>query len=121
MYKLVVKSTFSAAHRLIEYPGACARIHGHNWTVNVVVSAPHVDENGMIVDLVGLKKHIDECVGQFDHRVINEVPPFDTINPTSEHIAKYLYDYVAERISIHVESVEVAETDEYSVIYSPSL
>lgn len=119
MYKLIVSSKFSAAHRLVEYPGACARIHGHNWTVQVTVSASDVDDKGMVVDLVELKQHIDDCVSQFDHRVINDVQPFDTVNPTSENIAKYLYDYVAERISVHVESVQVAEVEEYAVVYAP--
>jgi len=63
-----------------------------------------------------MEKHIDECVTQLDHRIINEVPPFDKLNPTSENLAKYLYDYVAARITIAVTSVEVAEVDEYSVI-----
>jgi 6-pyruvoyltetrahydropterin/6-carboxytetrahydropterin synthase len=118
MYKLIVTSKFSAAHRLVNYPGVCANIHGHNWTVKVTVSAPEVDEDGMVVDLVELKKHIDDCVQQFDHKIINDVPPFDRLNPTSENMAKYLYDYVNERINVHVESVEVAEVDEYAVMYS---
>jgi len=119
MYKLVVTSKFSAAHRLIEYPGACARIHGHNWTIKVTVAAQDVDENGMVVDLVELQKHINACVMQFDHQIINDVPPFDQLNPTSENIAKYLYGYVAERIDVDVESVLVSEVDDYAVIYSP--
>lgn len=117
MYKLVITSRFSAAHYLQEYPGACARVHGHNWRVTVTVAAPDVDDKGMVVDLVALKKHIDECVNPFDHRIINDVPPFDTLNPTSENLAKYLYDFVAERVSVRVVSVEVAEADDYSVIY----
>ncbi len=119
MYKLVITSKFSAAHRLVNYPGMCANIHGHNWTVKVTVAAADVDADGMVVDLVELKKHIDDCVLQFDHKVINDVPPFDRLNPTSEHIAKYLYDYVNERISISVESVQVSEVDDYAVIYRP--
>ncbi|MBN1481654.1 6-carboxytetrahydropterin synthase QueD [candidate division KSB1 bacterium] len=119
MYKLVITSKFSAAHRLVDYPGACARIHGHNWTVKVTVAAKDVDDNGMVVDLVELKRHIDACVDQFDHRVLNDVPPFDRLNPTSENIAKYLYDFISERIDIKVEEVQVAEVDDYAVIFSP--
>ncbi len=118
MYKLVITSKFSAAHRLVNYPGACSNIHGHNWTVKVTVAAEEVDEDGMVIDLVELKKHIDDCVMPFDHKVINEVPPFDHINPTSENIAKYLFDYIDEKIAVNVESVKVAEVDEYAVIYS---
>ncbi|MBN1561328.1 6-carboxytetrahydropterin synthase QueD [candidate division KSB1 bacterium] len=119
MYKLKVVSKFSAAHRLIDYPGACERIHGHNWTVKVTVSAQDVDDSGMVMDLVQLKKHIDDCVAQFDHRVINDVPPFDQLNPTSENLAKYLYDYVAARVDVHVRSVRVAEVEDYAVVYQP--
>lgn len=119
MYKLKVVSKFSAAHRLVEYPGACERIHGHNWKVKVTVCAEQVDENGMVMDLVQLKKHIDECVAQFDHRVINDVPPFDRLNPTSENLAKYLYDNIAKRLNVPVQSVQVAEVDEYAVVYQP--
>lgn len=118
MYKLVVSSKFSAAHRLVNYPGMCSNIHGHNWTVKVTVASEELDEDGMVVDLVQLKKHIDDCVMPFDHKIINDVPPFDHINPTSENIAKYLFDYIDEKINVKVESVQVAEVDDYSVIYS---
>ena len=118
MYKLVVKAKFSAAHRLVNYPGVCSNIHGHNWTVKVTVAANEVDADGMVMDLVELKKHVDDCVMPFDHKIINDVPPFDQLNPTSENLAKYLYDYVNERINVRVESVEVAEVDDYAVIYS---
>ena len=119
MYKLNVTCNFSAAHRLVEYPGACARIHGHNWRVKVTVAADEIDENGMVMDLVELKNLINDCIRQFDHQVLNDVPPFDELNPTSENIAQYLYHYVAERIDLTVYSVEVAEVDDYSVVYSP--
>lgn len=120
MYKLVITAKFSAAHRLVDYPGACARIHGHNWRVKVTVAAKEVDESGMVIDLVELKRQIDASVQQFDHRVINDVPPFDQLNPTSENIAKYLYDYISARIDLRVEGVEIAEVDDYAVIYTPT-
>ncbi|MBN1466090.1 6-carboxytetrahydropterin synthase QueD [candidate division KSB1 bacterium] len=119
MYKLLVVAKFSAAHRLIDYPGACERIHGHNWRVKVTVCAEDVDENGMVMDLVQLKKRIDDCVAQFDHRVINDVPPFDQLNPTSENLAKYLYHAIAEQLDLSVHSVQVAEMDDYAVVYQP--
>lgn len=119
MYKLCVKSKFSAAHKLLNYPGACGGIHGHNWTIEVTVGSETLDENGMVIDLLELKKHIDECVSQFDHRLINEVAPFDKLNPTSENIARHLYDYISKKITLQVLEVKVAEVDDYSVIYSP--
>ena len=120
MYRLNVKAEFSAAHRLVDYPGACSRIHGHNYTVRAAITAPDVDENGMVMDLMDFKTVLDECVQQFDHRVINEVKPFDQLNPTSETLAKYIYDYLAERLSVYVESVTVSEVDAFQVTYQPS-
>lgn len=120
MYRLDVKTEFSAAHRLVEYPGACSRIHGHNYTVRAAITAPDIDENGMVMDLMEFKTVLDGCVQQFDHRVINDVKPFDRLNPTSEQLAKYIYDYLAERLPVHVESVMVAEIDAFQVTYQPS-
>ncbi len=119
MYKLIITGRFSAAHYLQEYPGACARVHGHNWRVTVTVTAPDVDDKGMVVDLVALKQQIDDCLGRFDHRVINEVPPFDRLNPTSEMLAKHLYEEISARVAVQVESVAVSENDDYQVVYQP--
>ena len=119
MYKLEINTGFSAAHRLINYPGMCERIHGHNWEVKVTVIAEKLDESGMAVDLVTLKRQIDEIVAPLEHRLINEVPPFDNLNPTSENMAKYIYGAASEKLDLRVESVRVAETGEYGVVYQP--
>ncbi|HPG37849.1 MAG TPA: 6-carboxytetrahydropterin synthase QueD [bacterium] len=120
MYKLVVESFFSAAHHLVEYPGACRRIHGHNWVVKATIAASILDESGMVMDLFTLKAILDDCLNQFDHRLINETPPFDTVNPTSENLAKYIYDYMKKQLpqGINMHQVEVCETEKFSVIYS---
>ncbi|MDZ7317215.1 MAG: 6-carboxytetrahydropterin synthase QueD [candidate division KSB1 bacterium] len=119
MFKLIIHSGFSAAHALRGYNGVCADIHGHNWRVSVTFAAQQPDENGMVVDLVALKKAVDECVATLDHRFINEVPPFDKLNPTSENLAKYFYETLSARAPIDVLSVEVAESDDYAVVYEP--
>ncbi|MBN1541866.1 6-carboxytetrahydropterin synthase QueD [candidate division KSB1 bacterium] len=120
MYELRVKTVFSAAHHLIDYPGACQRIHGHNWTVCAALRANETDQSGMVIDLMEFNRLLNECIEQFDHRVINTVPPFDRINPTSENMAKYVYDWLAEHLpeSVRMHHVSIAETDSFSVRYT---
>jgi len=122
MYKLTVESDFSAAHRLVNYPGACHRIHGHNWKVKATIAAEQLDEMGMVIDLFDLKKILDDCLEQFDHRIINEVQPFDKINPTSENLAQYIYEYIEKQLpeNIKIVQIEIFETEKFSVIFSKS-
>ncbi len=119
MYQLTVKSHFSAAHRLVNYPGVCERIHGHNYKIWVTVSSETTDEHGMVVDLMQVKKHLDECTSRFDHRTLNEVEPFDKMNPTSEQLARYICEFMQERLSVTVEKVDVSEIDDFVVTYRP--
>lgn len=119
MYKLVIHSGFSAAHALRGYDGICSDIHGHNWRVSVTFAAGELDENGMAVDLVALKRAVDGCAATLDHRFINQVPPFDKVNPTSENLAKYFFDQLSVGLPVRVISVEVAESNDYAVVYVP--
>ena len=120
MFKLCVESDFSAAHRLVDYPGPCHRIHGHNWKVKATIAAETLDELGMVIDLYDLKTILDECLQQFDHRIINEVLPFDKINPTSENLAKYIYEFMENKCpeKVKMDQVEIFETEKFSVIFS---
>lgn len=120
MFTLVVKQQISAAHRLRGYPGACERIHGHNYRITASVSGNELDQLGMVLDLTRLQTILMDCLGQFDHRIINDVAPFDALNPTSENLARYIFQWLQSRLpgEVEVRSVEVAETDEISVIYS---
>ncbi|MEE8573889.1 MAG: 6-carboxytetrahydropterin synthase QueD [Thermodesulfobacteriota bacterium] len=92
MYEITIETGFSAAHNLREYEGACERLHGHNWKVAVHVSSDSLDSLGMVVDFRVLRKEAAKVMERFDHRYLNEVPPFDTINPSAENIAKYVFD-----------------------------
>lgn len=123
MYKLSVESEFSAAHKLVKYPGACHRIHGHNWRVRVRVTAEKLDNLGMAVDLMMLKGLLDECLQQFDHQMINEIAPFDQINPSSENLAKYFFEWLEKRLPpvVTLEQVTLSETAQFSVTYTGSL
>lgn len=119
MYELTVEREFSAAHLMREYDGACARLHGHNYRVLLRVEGRTLDECGMLVDFADLKRAFDGILAELDHRNLNEIPPFDQINPSSENLARYLYRRAAEVIAdgIRVSSVTVHESPTSSVTY----
>ncbi len=87
---------FAAAHWLNNYQGNCKNIHGHTWKVEVVISGKDLDEAGMLVDFRELKIVLASILETFDHTLLNEISPFDSINPTAEHIARYIYQEVAK-------------------------
>ena len=98
MYTLTVKSDFAAAHRLREYDGNCERLHGHNWLVEVSISSETLDPNGIAVDFRVIKGALHEVLGTLDHAYLNDVPPFTKINPSSENIARHIFEEMERRI-----------------------
>ncbi len=121
MYKINVTSHFSAAHSLREYPGLCKNLHGHNWKVRIALNCQKVDELGMAVDFTLAKKWLDDLMTELDHKNLNDIKPFDEINPTSENIAKYLYHRLKSMVDIdgcQVAEIEVWESEKSSVVYS---
>jgi len=119
MYSLCVESEISSAHRLNLYQGECQRTHGHNWKIKATVSGSELDELGMVIDLMVLRQMLNDCLGQFDHRLLNEVPPFDQMNPTSENLARHIFEWLKKNVpaKIRVDQVEIFETDRLSVTY----
>ena len=92
MFTVTIETEFSAAHILRGYNGPCSRPHGHNWKVIVEAKTNTLDEIGMSVDFYVLQKKTEEVVSKFDHRDINTIPPFDKeLNPTSENLARFIY------------------------------
>ena len=119
MFTLSVDTTISAAHRLRDYKGSCARIHGHNWKIRLEVQSDIIDEIGIVVDFTTLGQYLQQVTGQFDHQLMNEISPFDELNPTAENLAKYIYDQVKKLLPSHIKikKVSVWETDHYVVTY----
>ena len=114
MYELTVKAAFSAAHSLRDYEGPCCNVHGHNWAVEVVVRGDRLQPNGMLVDFADIKEATSEVLSRLDHTNLNEVTPFDRINPTSENLARYIYEQVGERVNtsdLTVTRVNVREAE----------
>lgn len=120
MYRIIVEDDFSSAHRLRDYPGKCSSLHGHNWKVRLTVRASELDERGITVDFGKLKKLLASLVSRFDHTDLNQVSPFDRINPTAENIARTIFELAAEELpeGVEVERVAVWESEKNRVEYS---
>ncbi len=120
MFTVFKEAEFSAAHSLRGYKGRCENLHGHNWKVRVHAAAEQLDSLGMVIDFEELKTALAAIVGTFDHQNLNLVAPFDKINPTSENIAKYIYDQASEmlpRDRIKIDRVMVWEKSTSCAVY----
>ncbi|MFH0812565.1 MAG: 6-carboxytetrahydropterin synthase QueD [Pseudomonadota bacterium] len=121
MYKVVVHTHFSSAHNLREYQGVCEELHGHNWKVAVQVAAGELDRLGLVIDFKVLKKEVKAVIQRLDHKYLNNIPPFDTLNPSSENIAHYIFQELKKTINnqkIRVIEVTVWESDSSAATYS---
>jgi 6-pyruvoyltetrahydropterin/6-carboxytetrahydropterin synthase len=122
MYEIAVEQEFDAAHALRGYQGKCENLHGHRFRVVARVKATKLDEIGLAFDFTLLKKHLAEILGRFDHTSLNDVPPFDKINPSSENIAVTVFNQLKPRLAgtpVSLVSVEVWESPTSRVTYSP--
>ncbi len=122
MYEISVERHFDAAHFLRGYKGKCEALHGHRFKVVARVSAPGLDDIGLAYDFTDLKQHLDDILSRFDHTCLNEVPPFDEINPSSENIAATIYDELGRRLAaapLSLSGVEVWESPNTGVTYRP--
>ncbi|HIM58563.1 MAG TPA: 6-carboxytetrahydropterin synthase QueD [Gammaproteobacteria bacterium] len=121
MFVLKIVTDFASAHSLRNYPGNCARLHGHNWQVEVSVESEVLNEMGIAIDFREIKNQTKKVVKRLDHQYLNEIPPFDELNPTAENIAKYFYEEVGQLINnsdVRVCEVIIWETPRASVAYS---
>ncbi len=97
MYEIKIISDFSAAHNLRNFRGRCENLHGHNWKVEIVVRGLKLDEADMVVDFAEVKQATRQLLKTIDHTYLNDLPAFSERNPSSENIAKYLFDELAKR------------------------
>lgn len=121
--KFVLKTLldFASAHSLRGYPGDCAKLHGHNWKIEVQVEGTKLNDIGMVIDFKEIKKHAKEVIAELDHSYLNDHPNFKETNPTAENIAVYIYQQIQSRIQtdlVSMHSLTVWENDRNCVTYS---
>ncbi len=119
MYTVRVRSDFSSAHNLKGYKGKCEDLHGHNWQVEVVASSGKLDATGMVIDFKELKGLLKESIAELDHKHLNELECFRDMNPTSENIARHVYEDISRRRpGLKLKEVTVWETGSSSATYT---
>jgi 6-pyruvoyltetrahydropterin/6-carboxytetrahydropterin synthase len=123
MYEITVKKAFSAAHTLM-VGGKSETLHGHNFTVEVTLSSERLDDEGLVVDFRVLKGWTDEILEELDHRFLNELTFFKDISPTSENIARFIYEQISGKIqsqSYSLQKVAVWESESAKAVYRGSI
>ncbi len=123
MYQVSVEEHFDAAHFLRGYQGKCEALHGHRFRVVVRVQASEVNDIGLAYDFTLLKQHLADILSGLDHTCLNDVSPFDKINPSSENIASTIYNKLQVSLAgapVSLSCVEVWESPQSGVTYSPT-
>jgi len=124
MFEVFVEQSFAAGHALRNYKGKCENVHGHNFKVQVRIEGQKLDEAGMLVDFIDIKTLMREVIERLDHQFLNEVPPFDVINPSAENIAEYFHAQMTSglkgvAVPVRISEVRVWETDIQSACFRP--
>ncbi len=96
MYEVCVTREFCSAHFLRDYQGKCANIHGHNWKIELAFQAEKLNDDGLLVDFFDIGSALDKVIEIIDHKNINDIPPFDQINPTSENLSRWFFDQIKQ-------------------------
>ncbi len=122
MYQISVEKHFDAAHYLRGYRGRCEALHGHRFRVVARVSASRLDDIGLAYDFAELKQYLDAVLARFDHTCLNDVPPFDKVNPSSENIAATIYKELHHKLAgapVSLTAIEVWESPTTGISYQP--
>jgi 6-pyruvoyltetrahydropterin/6-carboxytetrahydropterin synthase len=121
MYEVTIRKSFAAAHLLREIGGKCEELHGHNFLVEISVAAESLNKEGLLIDFRVVKRWTDEVLEQLDHKYLNELEYFKNMNPSSEQIARFLYDRISEKAlqaKVTLSRVTVWESENSCVTYS---
>ena len=122
MFEITVKSEFEAAHFIKDYPGKCARLHGHNWIVEAIVQGDKLNELGILVDFKILKGELNKVLDKFDHQYLNELEIFTEKNPTAENLAEEIFNQLETseifNDAVKLTAVKVYESPKSCVMYS---
>ncbi len=123
MFEVSVEDTFAAGHALRGYRGKCENAHGHNYKVQITLRGERLDNIGLLYDFKDLKSLMGEVVDRLDHQFLNDLEPFQQLNPSAENMAKYFYEECNARLKaatdgrISVKQVKIWETDTTTATY----
>ena len=119
MFELIFQTHFAAAHNIRGYRGSCERLHGHNWKVEIALRAEELDALGMVVDFRDVKELAHDLLDNLDHSYLNELAPFKQANPTTENVAKWVFEELGKRLPPHVKIHKVTawESDTCGAAY----
>jgi len=120
MYELKIVTQFAAAHQLREFKGECEKLHGHNWKIEIFVSADEVGKDGLVIDFRLIKEAAKRVLGELDHEFLNELEPFKTVNPSSENIARHIFERLSQELiseEVDVSKVTAWESDSACASY----
>lgn len=117
MYSIRVEANFSSAHNLRGYKGKCESLHGHNWEIEVEVASVKLDKIGMVLDFRKVKNKLGRITEKLDHKYLNNLAFFKKVNPTSENLARYIYEQMCT-LGIEPKTVTVRESENSSATYS---
>lgn len=124
MYRLKIKDQFSSAHYLRNYGGTCENLHGHNWKVEVVVEGEKLNQIEILIDFKELKQYLKEVLQELDHKLLNEITYFQIHNPSSENIARFIFEKLKAKLNLvshlRLKEVTVFESDNASATYFES-
>ena len=124
MYEISVDYTFAAGHALRDYKGKCENVHGHNYKLRVTIEGAALNSTGLLIDFIDVRAAIKALADRLDHQFLNEVPPFDELNPSAENIAEYFYAEMSRGLGhtpvpVRIREVKVWETDSCFAAYAP--
>ena len=120
MFEVTIEETFAAGHALRNYRGKCENVHGHNYRCQVTLAGAELDSIGLLVDFVELKKVVHAVLDRMDHQWLNDLPPFDVLNPSAENMARYIYQEIGKQMApgaARIREVKLWETDTASATY----
>ena len=127
MFEVTVEEKFASGHALRNYHGKCENVHGHNYRVRITVEGDQLNDIGLLVDFVELKKQMRAVADRLDHQFINDLEPFTVLNPSAENLAKYFHDELTRMLPasngqspIRIGEVKIWETDTSTATYRVS-
>jgi len=118
MFEVTVRDSISSAHQLHGYDGPCKDMHGHTWKVEMIVVGNTLDSVGLLADFKVLKAKLKGVLAPLDHVVLNDLPAFKDLNPSTENLARHIFRSIGPQCApLRLKQVQVWESDTASVIY----